>query len=504
MGLAKYFDKAALAASQILQGYNREDFEKRLMATPIQVAFDQSATFSAEGVAILDLSIRLLARLYPKMKIVALDSNSQKLCDELKQLAKAINSEIEFTELKPFASIVIGNTKIEETENCFYIGSDEWNVCLSRSENVAIGNSLNPFGAGAAACFGAANVFRTVFHDQLINGEGDGDFAFSLLNFEHGRQTPEIPFNELDVSFEETFLVGFGAIGNGVLWALSRINKMQGSVYVVDDEKIELSNLQRYVLTLEDDQGKEKVRLCEHLNQESVFKPFFGKWAGFLNNRKNWNLPLVMLAVDSAEDRIAVQGSLPKYILNAWTQAEDLGISRHFDFCKDAGVCCLYPPRSGGQNKSELIAGALGLLHRENEIRTLVYNNAPLDEGWIKSVADAKGVPFKMLQPFIGLPINQFYSKVLCGGLLITDSKNKQTETPMAFQSALAGILLAAELVIHCSKIRTDKMPPITRINLLRPIGKYLNEPLMKSLNNTCICNDNDFKQQYNVKYAFN
>lgn len=502
MGLAKYFDKAALAASKILQGYNRAAFEARLMAAPVQIAFDKTAASSAEGLATLDLTVRLLARLYPKLKIMALDSYSKSLCEVLKRLAKTINSNIEFTEVLSFVTIVVGSTKVEDSSNYFYIGSNEWNVHLSRSEPVITGNSQNPFGAGAAACLGAANAFRVVFSDQLTHGEPDNAFSFSLLNFEQGTQTAQESLTDLEVLLQDVFLVGFGAIGNGVVWGLSKLKKLKGTLYVIDHEKIESSNLQRYVLTTEEDLNKEKIRLCDDLNQTGVFHPFPGKWADFLAVRKNWDLPFVALAVDSAEDRIAIQGSLPKYILNAWTQAEDLGISRHFDFINEACVCCLYPPRSGGQSKSELIAGALGLATREPEIRALVYNNSPLDEQWVRAIAEAKMISFEELHSFVGLPITEFYSKVLCGGLVMTDVKNQTTETPMAFQSAMAGILLASEIVIHATGIRKNKVAPITRINLLRPITAYLNEPLQKTTQEKCICHDEEFRKQYCLKYA--
>jgi hypothetical protein len=162
----------------------------------------------------------------------------------------------------------------------------------------------------------------------------------------------------------------------------------------------------------------------------------------------------------------------------------------------------LYPPKTGLQSKSQLIAGAVGLPEKEVQIRELIYNNSPLDETWIKEIAEANKVAFVELKQYIGMPVSVFYSKVLCGGRLITSGQNRQMETPMAFQSALAGILLASELVLYTTGKRKEKIETMTRIDLLRPLVEYLNEPLLKTANEYCICNDPDFRKQYEIKYS--
>ena len=100
------------------------------------------------------------------------------------------------------------------------------------------------------------------------------------------------------------------------------------------------------------------------------------------------------------------------------------------------------------------------------------------------------------------MPVSVFYSKVLCGGLLITNEQNRQMETPMAFQSALAGILLASELVLYTTGKRKEKIEMMTRIDLLRPLVEYLNESVLKTPDESCICHDPDFRKQYEIKYS--
>lgn len=71
----------------------------------------------------------------------------------------------------------------------------------------------------------------------------------------------------------------------------------------------------------------------------------------------------------------------------------------------------------------------------------------------------------------------------------------------MAFQSAMAGILLAAEVVIDASGIRSDALPVRTEINLLKPIAGTLCSPEPKHSSGRCICQDPDFLRAYQEKY---
>lgn len=506
MALANFFDKLALAASQILQGYDRTEFENRLSRSAIEIAFDGNAVKSNEGKATLELTIRILARLYPKIALTQLEPNVIDYKQQLTYLAQAINPEIELDAKYTVATVSIGSTGITRETPVFYIGSDGWNVRFSQYAPVGSTDSLNPFAAGAAACFGAANVFRHVFADQLKNAHLDTAFNLSLIDFEKKNNSGEVPRNDIinvPLALPETILVGLGAIGNGTVWALSKIPTLNGTLHLIDPEKVDLSNLQRYVLADQDDKDRNKSELAINYLKETSLNiiPHHADWSSFLTDRNSWTLDTVLVAVDNAPDRISIQGSLPKHILNAWTQPTDLGISRHFDFLKDACLACLYPPRQGTQSESVLIADSFGLPNEEIYIREMLYNNSAINETWLTKIAEGKSVPIDLLKPHLGKPIREFYHTVFCGGVLIGHENNRQLETPMAFQSVLAGILLASELLIKSANIRSKPIDSMTRIDLLKPLGDYLNESLLKPQDRICICQDDDFRAQYRKKY---
>src|ERR1051325_11324211 len=126
MALPKFLDKAALSASEILQNFDRNKFEEILLSHTIGIAYDDNA-LGPEGKNTLDLVIRLIARLYPKIGLYHLTKKNEKITSELIQLATSINPLIEISsKIKPTVNLVIGKTKINSKAPTFYIGSKGW------------------------------------------------------------------------------------------------------------------------------------------------------------------------------------------------------------------------------------------------------------------------------------------------------------------------------------------------------------------------------------------
>lgn len=508
MALANFIDKAALNASQVLKNFDRGDFEGILQSHVIEISFDKNATETLEGKCSLDLLTRLVARIYPNIKFRSINLGDNVQYEYLVSLAKRINPEIEISNLEPTIRVVVGLTELAASPvPTFYIGSENWIVKLSFKKAVGSTNHNNPFGAGAAACVASANIFRFIFSGSLAHGNLDSDFQLSLFSFSKtfSDSGPELS----KVCLPESTLVGLGAIGNGFIWALSRIDNLTGVLNLVDDEMIDLSNLQRYVLADQQSIGRLKVDMASHYLENTRLKihAYPKKWSDFLQERENWIIEQVAVAVDSAKDRILIQGALPKKIFNAWTQLESLGISRHLNFVDSVCLACLYFPNSQTKNRSEEIAENLGLLGQENErlVRGYLAINRLVDEALIGLVSVAKEIEIDLLRKYVGKPVDIFYSEFVCGGVLMKLSnkggQSVDVEVPCAFESAMAGILLAAEVVIDAEGLRGHIMP-ITKFNLLRPMSDYLLENTSKHSSEKCICQDDVFINAYRLKYS--
>lgn len=507
MAIANFFDKAALAASQVLNNFDRRQFEETLSAHPVGLAADAAAVSSREGVLALDLSVRLLARLYPRLVLSPLAREAAGRMDELAAIARSINPEIEITDRldDAIACVVVGDTR-PMTARPLFIGSAGWTALFSPDDPVGSTDSPFPFGAGAAACFGAANVFRTVFSSELPKGDLDSAFSLSLLDYQkNGPRKHLAARSEIDLG--ETSLIGLGAIGNGAIWALANTDNLVGRLHLIDHEVVELSNLQRYVLMGQEHVEQSKVEAAAvWLDRPRLdVHPHPHRWADFLATRDDWDLHRVAVAVDTAADRVNIQAALPRRTFNAWTQAEDLGVSRHTDFLDAPCLACLYLPDGEAPSQSRLIADAVGLPEAEGEFRALLYLRTPVDRALLERIAKAKGVPLEPLLDYEGRPLQDFYSRAVCGGVLLhlgATAGAASVDAPLAFQSALAGILLAAEVVIDAANLRPTPTPTTTRIDLLRPLTPVLSFPEKKHRSGLCICQDGDYRSAYAAKYT--
>jgi hypothetical protein len=503
MALPPYFTKVALGATALMQGAAAEEFRHRVDTLSVTIAFGPDAAESREGRCILDLVTNLLARFYPTLRFWSYGSGPA-LVSHLQASARAINPNIEFTEQATPACIVVGQTTAPDAQFKVFLGSEGWTAHVSTDAPRVIGESDNPFGAGAAACIGAAFVFRHFFHEDLGVPTPAETFWLSLASYEVGLgdkvQGSRDGDPEVHIDFGEVALVGVGAIGNGAVWAVGAA-PCSGVLHLVDPETVDDTNPQRYVLT---DAGSRepKVELAaKYLHTATVRpEPHNQSWAEFASAREFALPPIVAVGLDTAFDRCAVQASLPEFLLNAWTQRGDLGVSRHEFLGDSACLACLYWPRSVRKNLDEMVMEAIRYSGPLMEVRNALYLQTQLDDGWLDRISTDMGVPRAAVEAFRNRTLDQFYREAICGGHVIA-GKQGSVEVPMAFQSAMAGIMLAGEIIKTAREPRLQGDIVTTKIDLLRPIGTKLSERTRKASSTKCICGDHAYLQRYKEKY---
>ena len=496
MALADYYARSALAASQVLAGFDEERIRAVLGDSRVGISIGADAANCWEGRAALDLLVRSLARLYPTLVIRGADG-AQQAVDDAMNLARRLNPQIDF-ESKATVEVAIG-APLPPFEGCqrIFVGSNGWHAFVGTAKPGTFGKSQNPFGAGVAACLGAANVFRWVFQGQ--EGLLDRDSVFSALE----NDSPESGDAALTGSVGEIVLVGAGAIGNGAAWAFSRLD-MDGVLHIVDHESVDLGNLQRYVLAERSDESKLKVDVVSlHFTGRIQSDPQPLNFENFVSSR-GYLWPSMILALDSSRDRRAAQASLPKWIGNAWTQPGDLGVSSH-DFLNGACVDCMYLPLQALENEDAIIASALGIPGQLMQVRTLLHNGAGVTRDLLSLIATARDIPMDRLTPFEGRPIRTLYVEGFCGGAVLplgsVVTPRQDVHVPLAHQSALAGVLLAAAAVRNALGLG-GAGTQVTRIDVMRPIGSHLTQPAAKDPRGICICQDEDYREVYQHKYA--
>ena len=494
--LADFYQRSALAAAQVLAGFDEQWFRSELESTPVGIAIGEDPT--RESVAIADLVVRITARLYPKL---ALRGQPESVA-ALGATAREINPQIAFVD-EARLGIAVGDGPAFPTT--IFAGSDGWDALISGRGPQPTGDSENPLGPGLAACLAAAGLFRAVFlrSDESV----PEDFVrVSALAADVVRDPTDAEPGPWRLN-HDALLVGAGAIGQGALWALSRA-PLDGRLHVIDMETVELSNLQRYVLTSRADVSRAKVDIAAALPSRLKLIGHDEDLAAFLSaHGHTWDA--VLLAVDSARDRVSAQAMLPRFIANAWTQPGDLGVSAHSRFGGDgACVACLYLPTEPQRNEDELVAETLGVPQLLMQVRTLLATGQPVDRNLLVQIAQAIGQPLQALLPFEGRSVRELYVEGFCGGAVIpmgeAGSVNRAAEgvhVPLAHQSALAGILLAAALIRRAST-GEPATTQVTRVDVLRPVQGFLLQPMRAARNGLCICDDEDFVSSFASKYA--
>ena len=163
MALADYYPRDALAISQVLQGFDSDTFNEKLEGVRVAIAFGEEAVTSRDGRELLDLSVRLAARLYPSLTFLTVPAGKG-FAEELTALATRVNPNIE----TPKPGIVdialsVGVKAPAVDAPTIHAGCEGWAAMVGTEGPYNTSDQGNPFGAGFAACLAAANLFRFLF-----------------------------------------------------------------------------------------------------------------------------------------------------------------------------------------------------------------------------------------------------------------------------------------------------------------------------------------------------
>ena len=137
------------------------------------------------------------------------------------------------------------------------------------------------------------------------------------------------------------------------------------------------------------------------------------------------------------------------------------------------------------------------------EIRTLLQLGTPVPAGFATRVAAALGLPAGSLDGLAGLPVREFHRDAICGGLALRMSEGRHraaATVPMPFQSALAGVMLAAAVVAKAAGLDRPRRFA-DRVDLLRPLPARIWDPMSKDGTGRCLCADKHFLARYREKY---
>lgn len=513
MSLPRFLERVLDATVPALGAISRDVVSEKLNHTPVALRTADDVGDPAVEAGFL-LAANLLARLYPTIHLDGPDALVRRAGDEITLINPLV--ELSVGHAPPCPSLGYKTPASDEAD--VNVTASGWSVYVDSKDAPAHPASVPA--ALAAAAIGVGELFRVVFADELgqrgRRGRQPGTMNLLTLGPE-GETTPDTA----DLDLGEFALIGAGAIGQAAAHTLA-LAGARGTMIAVDHESVALSNLQRYILARDADINKVKVQLLqERLSRSNVeVVPIPARWHAELADRQRPTL----VALDSAEDRIAVQASLPGPIYNAWTQPADIGFSRHEQFGSEPCLACSYLPAQRVASLYEQIADAF----KQHPLRVLAYlarglpvglplppdgvPNAlpemPLPEdssGWtaiplLNDIAAAAGVDVGSLAAWERRPLAELYRDGICGGALLhleIGLAPSEVLVPLAHQSALAGVMLATQLIIASSP-RLAALRPQTvegRYDVLTGLPQVLTRP--RACTPGCLCSDSIYLGVY-------
>jgi hypothetical protein len=518
VSLPRFYSRVSNALGGVFGPGLHDDVAARLADVMVTLEAPDEIQGNPSHMAGFIFAANLLARIYPRIRVLA----PVRVADEASSVIQSINPSCDIARNPGFstATLAWGLARSRGPESVT-VSARGWQVLIdSEAECVPPANVVATL---AAATFGVGEVFRTIFATHLGSGRGRMSVSprtLNLLTLDTSRvAAPDLP-DRIDLG--RIHLAGAGAIGQAAIYALAR-SGARGTLVVVDPEDLALSNLQRYVLATDADVGRQKCALAERALENSglTAERVSAKWGD--DPRTVTGVRAVMVAVDSREMRIAIQASLPRTAYNAWTQPQDLGWSRHERFGEDPCLACLYWPAAATPHQHELIARSLQqpplrvlayLTHglsvdvplKQEHIPILAGQPAPegtaawLARSLLDDIGHELGVGASELAPWKGRPVSDLYHEGICGGAFMQSRVGDvpgDAVVPLAHQSALAGVMLAAEVLIaHAPSLATVRTPFVEgRVDVLGGVPQDVGRPRQRTLG--CICSDSDFRTRY-------
>lgn len=457
------------------------------------------------------MAANLLCRIFTKLYLIAPDIPIGSNAWQIKTLSELVAplseiSEGDVTWGSPSNSdIAIGvgsNPSIAAKHRTFFSFSG-WDAAL---EIELLKSWSGPLGALFAACYGVAQAF--IFAAQMAGAElrPIRPFRLSLLNYEHaGPPSPRLPH----INIPNVHLVGVGAVGSALIYSLAHFPSVTGLLSVIDNDWVDMTNLNRYVLMCKADavpedasasKGRAKVEVAVNAlsHQQIVVHPFAMKFEEFRRIHQK-PIELLLTPVDSEPGRRKLAAHLPRMVLNAATGHSTVTISRHHFNDGKACLHCLYMPPVGENTVEGRLANDLGLSLAE--VEQYLADNSGVDADLVRRIEIHRSLPEGSLQPFIGQHLQSFYQRAVCGEAAIKTAAGTIV-SPLSFISAAAGVMLAAELIKVCTaESRQFALDNYFRIDTLANPNPAFKSVRMQEPTRRCICWDEDYRSVYRSRF---
>jgi hypothetical protein len=328
-----------------------------------------------------------------------------------------------------------------------------WNLCLTSGASQDV--SVRPSNALCGAALGAivaSESFNRMIGSVLGKKAFEERIYVSLLDYSsiESLMPAELP----EVHIPNATLVGCGAIGNALVYTLAALPQITGHINLIDPDWFTKTNAHRYMLArfneVETPRAYKTIRAKEFLSHHKGFlvQGFEKDFEAYLTeDSDDRRVPFLISAVDSPGKRREIGRQTPKQVLNASTGHFTLAVSTHYEAYSEAELPCLgciYPPGEAEEARYALISTETGLT--PSEVKAIDEVNGKMTRELLAAISNHRNKPIERYLEFEGQPFDSFYQHGICGGTQVQTASG-QADIPLAPVSALAGVLLANELI---------------------------------------------------------
>jgi len=230
-----------------------------------------------------------------------------------------------------------------------FVGADAWRAGLGpdpMSFPVEAEAVFNPLGALLAAALGAAEVAKRIFL-RLAEARPETitplERAVTWDLWQHRFDGVTAgPALPRQLDLGRLAVAGVGAIGSAVTLALAALDDVTGTVELVDDDTLSATNLERVVTARAADVGRRKVDVAARALRQTSLRPVPMAARFAVRAPVASAAETILVGVDSGAARRRIMNLLLHAVYNGGTQGSELLVSRHVDL---EGPCleCLYP-----------------------------------------------------------------------------------------------------------------------------------------------------------------
>lgn len=414
--------------------------EKRVLVTG-----ETAALATANGRNCYLASIRLLMRMCRKLTVAA-PADLPEFEDECRRLAANVNTSTDVTRqgregpLGAFDAVLNVGCTARPDLPWTTINSSGWVARVSSGATSIDADCGRPnaIGSLAAACLGVGEVFKRLVILKEVRGKLVDGLSWSVFSYRPGGAGvgPELPA-AIPADF---VLVGAGAIGNGVLYLLSKL-PLQGVVRIVDPQRFGTENLGTCLLVEAADIDTPKVGLAERLLPGPLLGQGYMEDLATFARRLGGKIPypkVALGALDNIQARHSLQDLWPDLAIDGAISDFGCQVSRHPWGGDSACLRCLFVEPPG--DAAELVASRATGLQPER----IAHAEDVVTVRDVKSAPDAR-------RDWLKARVGRTVCSVVQEGVIaeISENPEKGFAPSVPFVACMSAVMMAAELVKH-------------------------------------------------------